>query len=550
VSAYSAILFGPAQLTGLTATATSSTTINVSWNAYPGATAYQVRRNGTLIATPTGTTYTNSGHTASTLYTYAVRPVVGGVGVASAEASIVVTTATAAGGLAANAYSTYETRVVDPATASDVAGGTARTVSVAGVQSTYQCYKTVNYGVTDWLRQGGRRLIVKGGTYSITSDISFPPQTGVSDSARVVLMGDPGDSMPVLDLVGPSRRICPNATNAANFGVLRKLRLINSVGASADEHGPVKLSYPDGAFFADNWIFEYLDIDQAKTPTDSGPNVAGIMLRGHSGAVIRYNKIRNVVSTGGAYNQNYACVQAYDHAGAHIYNNEFSSAGQGVYNKRNPSGGAPWLIYNNVINLMGQHGVLFSISAGGNPAHIDHEVYGNLIYAVNCGVQALVSETATQSTGIKIYQNTFGHDAAYAVWLRGVTAAVIHSNMMTAQNRQIVFETAGARSNSIAECNFNGYQTASGQRWTLNLYGSPERDFSSLTTWKTADSVAGSPETSTDPDASARSVASLLLAYTNHTARDYTLKTGSPFFGGSKTGGDIGYSPSNCGAGW
>lgn len=82
----------PLVLQGLTATATSSTSVTVSWTAYPGATAYQVRRNGTLIATPTGTTYTNSGHTASTLYTYAVRPVVGGVGLASAEASVNVTT--------------------------------------------------------------------------------------------------------------------------------------------------------------------------------------------------------------------------------------------------------------------------------------------------------------------------------------------------------------------------------------------------------------------------------------------------------------------------
>lgn len=82
---------GPIQ--NLRTTSVTQTTIALAWDAYPGATAYQVRQNGTLISTPTGTTYSNSGHTAGTSYTYAVRPVVGGSGVASAEASIVVATA-------------------------------------------------------------------------------------------------------------------------------------------------------------------------------------------------------------------------------------------------------------------------------------------------------------------------------------------------------------------------------------------------------------------------------------------------------------------------
>lgn len=81
-----------ATLQNLRTTSVTQTTIALAWDVYPGATGYEVRRNGTLISTPAGTTYSNSGHTAGTQYTYAVRPVVGGSGVASAEASIVVTT--------------------------------------------------------------------------------------------------------------------------------------------------------------------------------------------------------------------------------------------------------------------------------------------------------------------------------------------------------------------------------------------------------------------------------------------------------------------------
>jgi hypothetical protein len=89
------LLVSAGVIQNLRTTNVTQTTIALAWDAYPGATAYQIRRNGTLVLTPTGTTYSNSGHTASTLYTYAVRPVVGGVGVASAEASVNVTTPSA-----------------------------------------------------------------------------------------------------------------------------------------------------------------------------------------------------------------------------------------------------------------------------------------------------------------------------------------------------------------------------------------------------------------------------------------------------------------------
>lgn len=84
-----------ATIQNLRTTSVTQTTIALAWDVYPGATGYEIRRNGTLVQTwnsGTQTTYSNSGHTAGTSYTYAVRPVVGGSGVASAEASIVVTT--------------------------------------------------------------------------------------------------------------------------------------------------------------------------------------------------------------------------------------------------------------------------------------------------------------------------------------------------------------------------------------------------------------------------------------------------------------------------
>src|SRR5213592_854404 len=65
----------PTVPTGLTATAVSSSQINLSWAASfdtVGVTGYRVYRGGTQIATTTTTSFTNTGLSPSTTYSYAV----------------------------------------------------------------------------------------------------------------------------------------------------------------------------------------------------------------------------------------------------------------------------------------------------------------------------------------------------------------------------------------------------------------------------------------------------------------------------------------------
>ena len=56
---------------GLTGTSTSNS-VNLSWSAAGGATGYNVYRNGTKVGSPSGTSYTDSGLSASTTYSYQV----------------------------------------------------------------------------------------------------------------------------------------------------------------------------------------------------------------------------------------------------------------------------------------------------------------------------------------------------------------------------------------------------------------------------------------------------------------------------------------------
>lgn len=62
---------------GLVATAISSTQIDLAWEDFDGATAYDIERNGVVIAEfQVGAEYFDSGLTASTTYTYRVRAVI------------------------------------------------------------------------------------------------------------------------------------------------------------------------------------------------------------------------------------------------------------------------------------------------------------------------------------------------------------------------------------------------------------------------------------------------------------------------------------------
>jgi hypothetical protein len=83
----------PTVPTGLTATAVSSTVVNLSWTASTdtaGVTGYNVFRNGTQVGTAPSTTYQDSGLLASTSYSYTVSAFdgVGNTSAQSASASV------------------------------------------------------------------------------------------------------------------------------------------------------------------------------------------------------------------------------------------------------------------------------------------------------------------------------------------------------------------------------------------------------------------------------------------------------------------------------
>ncbi|BFV60954.1 hypothetical protein KCMC57_up60580 [Kitasatospora sp. CMC57] len=90
----------PSTPTGLTVTGTTATSVSLSWTASTdntGVTAYDVYRGTTLAGTASGTTYTDTGLTAATAYSYTVRAR-DAAGNASAASAAVSTTTPGSGG--------------------------------------------------------------------------------------------------------------------------------------------------------------------------------------------------------------------------------------------------------------------------------------------------------------------------------------------------------------------------------------------------------------------------------------------------------------------
>jgi chitodextrinase len=67
------ITVAPTAPTNLTVTATDYTSVSLSWSASSYADGYRIYRDGTLIATQTGTTYTDTGALPDSTYTYKVE---------------------------------------------------------------------------------------------------------------------------------------------------------------------------------------------------------------------------------------------------------------------------------------------------------------------------------------------------------------------------------------------------------------------------------------------------------------------------------------------
>ncbi|MFJ6862602.1 chitinase [Streptomyces termitum] len=87
----------PAVPTGLAAGTPTSTSVPLTWPAVAGATSYKIYRGGTAVGTATGTSYTATGLTPSTGYSFQISAV-NSAGESAKSAAVTATTTSGGGG--------------------------------------------------------------------------------------------------------------------------------------------------------------------------------------------------------------------------------------------------------------------------------------------------------------------------------------------------------------------------------------------------------------------------------------------------------------------
>jgi hypothetical protein len=178
--------FPPSDVAGFSGTATSENQINLNWTAAittsPFAiTQYNVYRNGVLIGSPTGTSFSDTGLTAWTNYTYQIEAVDNQPLVSLNQASVTVRTLDITAPSAVVIFLTATTNAVN-------ASWTAATDAGSGI-SGYQVYLGAVLIATQAGTTYGFTGLLPGTLYTVTvvtSDVAGNSSTAIASITTIV----------------------------------------------------------------------------------------------------------------------------------------------------------------------------------------------------------------------------------------------------------------------------------------------------------------------------------------------------------------------------
>jgi chitodextrinase len=248
----------PSAPTNLSATATSSTQINLSWTASTdnvGVTGYRILRGGTQVGTSATTSFSNTGLTPSTAYNYTVTAVdaAGNVSAPSAVASVTTQAAPTAGTV----------RYIR-------AGATATGSGLDWTNAFPAMPATLTRGATYYLADGAY------GSYTFDD-----PNSGTSTIyIRKATVADHGTETGWLDTYGDGQATFTHWNVYTDYydinGVTRnadwRLGTLSQYGIRVAGGSPVRLDNGSGTG-GDNLTFQYVDIQGGGRDTGAGDDV-------------------------------------------------------------------------------------------------------------------------------------------------------------------------------------------------------------------------------------------------------------------------------------
>ncbi|GEA83790.1 hypothetical protein GCM10009774_23290 [Cellulomonas gelida] len=246
----------PSVPTGLTAGTVTETSVALSWTASTdnvGVVGYDVYRGTTKVGSATGTTYTDTGLTAATAYSYTVRAKDAAGNVSAASSALSVTTKTGT--------------VVDTQAPSVPTGLTAGTVTETSVALSWTA-STDNVAVTGYDVYRGTTLVGSstGTTYSdtgLTAGTAYSYTVRAKDAAGNVSAAS--SALSVTTKTTTPTGTCKVTYNAPswNTGFTASVRITNT-GTTPLNGWTLKFSFANGQQVQQGWSANW---------TQSGANV-------------------------------------------------------------------------------------------------------------------------------------------------------------------------------------------------------------------------------------------------------------------------------------
>ena len=467
---------------------------------------------------------------ASAALSTAIRLSAAATDVASASASF-------GDSLANNAYSDYTTFWVNHETGSAANSGLSELSPKA----------TINQALALCSGNGGERIIVRG-DHTLTAHV-ISPVGGVSDAARLVIMGHPDYAMPVITLGSFNFRLSANGSRP--FTVIRKFHLtagqdVSGIDVGINNH-------------QDDFRGEWLQVNNLRrTGTDNQGCIYlkdGAAARAH----LHHVKLGDNKTNAGEWYTNGPGVLSYNNAGVIIEFFEIFDCDFAIRWKRPMSGVNPGpKIRYGIMRNVGGRGVMFQNDTPHSGSYDGAEICWNLFYAVHnasagTGGCVHVFDSSNQTNQVDVYQNTFAEDAGTAQSVLEFYGAKFRlwNNIIASPNRQVTTKLQSASViNRALKWDYNSY--FAGGQYRLGEYAANETPLSGFSALQSAKTNTNHPDLSdlpADPEPNGRSFSSLADTFVAHASRNYTVKATSSLKGAGEGGVDPGYDPAKCGAG-
>ena len=238
----------PSTPTGLTATPTSTSQINLTWNASTdnvGVVGYKVFRNGTQIATPTTTSYNNTGLSASTTYDYTVSATDAAGNNSPQSAIVSATTLTPPPDTTAPTVSL--TAPANGATVSGTINVTATAsdnVGVAGVQFLLDGNNLGTEDTTSPYSVSWNTSTATNGAHVLTARARDAANNSTTSAARNVTVAAPDTSAPTVAVTSPTNNaqvidiVNVTADASDNVGVAGVQFLVDGSNSGVEDTSP------------------------------------------------------------------------------------------------------------------------------------------------------------------------------------------------------------------------------------------------------------------------------------------------------------------------